>query len=301
MEDKVTAMVMAAFAADSLALGIHWIYDPRQIAADFGRIESLRAPGPRSYHKNREKGDFTHYGDQMLVLLESLAAKGRFDPVDFSQRWRKLFDGYDGYIDGATRNTLANYEKGRAPENAGSTSDDLAGAARIAPLVCLLQDDPEALARNARIQTQMTHTDPATVDAAEYLALVTQAVIKGTSPVAAMKQVAEARFDISPISAWLQKGLASLNQDSVEVINNFGSSCHTGEMFPGVVHLIARYENSLREGLIQCMMAGGDNAARGALVGMILGAHLGMSQVPREWVAGLKARAEIENLLKKIT
>lgn len=301
MKDNIKAMVMAAFAADSLALGVHWIYDPQQIISDFGRIESFKAPGPRSYHKNRRKGDFTHYGDQMLVLLESVAENRRFEPADFSQRWRELFDGYDGYIDGATRNTLANYEKGLAPADAGSASDDLAGAARIAPLVCLLRDDPEGLAQSARLQTQMTHADPATVDAAEYLALVTRAVIKGTAPVEAMKTVAGDRFDISPISAWLQKGLASLNQDSIDVIGNFGRSCHTGEMFPGVVHLIAKYEPDLKEGLVQCMMAGGDNAARGALVGMILGAHLGMAALPREWVTGLNARDRIETLLEKIS
>ena len=300
MEDKIKAMVMTAFTADSLALGVHWIYDPRQIVSDFGRIETLQAPAPRSYHQNKGKGDFTHYGDQMLVLLESLAEKGRFDPADFSQRWRKLFDGYDGYIDGATRNTLANYEKGRSPEDAGSTSDDLAGAARIAPLVCLLRNDSEALAQNARLQTRMTHTDADTVDAAEYLAMVAQAVIKGATPVAAMKAVAEDRFDISSISAWLQKGLATLKKDSIEVIGNFGRSCHTGEMFPGVVHLIAKYESDLKEGLVQCMMAGGDNAARGALVGTILGAHLGMAHLPREWVRDLKARDKIETLLGKI-
>lgn len=92
MEDKLLAMAITPFVADSLALGVHWIYDPRKILSDFGRIETLLSPDPRSYHKNRKKGEFTHYGDQMMVLLESLAKTGHFDPIDFSRRWRDLFD-----------------------------------------------------------------------------------------------------------------------------------------------------------------------------------------------------------------
>lgn len=300
MEDKAKALVMASFAADSLALGVHWIYDPKLIESQFGSVESLLKPSPETFHKTKDRGEFTHYGDQMLVLLESVAEKGSFDLTDFSHRWQKLFDGYDGYIDGATRNTLANYQAGKLPENAGSRSGDLAGASRIAPLVCIYRDDPEPLAKNAIAQTRMTHTDPATVESAEYFARVTQAVLKGATPIEAMTSVAEDYFDISMVSAWLQKGLATVERDSVNVIGDFGRSCHTGEMFPGVVHLIAKYENNLKEALVQCVMAGGDNAARGALVGMVLGAHLGMEALPRQWVEGMKAREKIAKLLSRI-
>ncbi len=300
MEDKTKAMVMASFAADSLALGVHWIYDPEKIKSDFGRVESFLTPDPQSYHKNRNRGEFTHYGDQMFVLMESVAETGKFDLEDFSHRWRKLFDGYDGYIDGATQITLDNYKEGKSAENAGSTSDDLAGAARIAPLVCLYRNDSENLVKSATVQTRMTHTDPSTVESAEYFALVTQAVLAGNSPAEAMKSVASDRFDISPVSAWLQKGLATIQRDSVSVIGNFGQSCHTGEMFPGVIHLIAKYENDLKEALVQCVMSGGDSAARGSLVGMILGAHLGMDSIPRQWIEDMKARDKIETLLTKI-
>ena len=300
MEDRAKAMVMASFAADSLALGVHWIYDPKKIESDFGRVESFIKPDPQSYHKNRDMGEFTHYGDQMLVLLESVAEKGRYDLEDFSHRWQKLFNGYDGYLDGATKNTLANYRAGKLPESAGSGSDDLAGVSRIAPLVCLYRDDPENLADSVISQTRMTHTDPSTVESAEYFARVTRAVLTGAAPVEAMKSVAEEHFDISYVSAWLQKGLASVEHDSVKAIGNFGQSCHTGEMFPGVVHLIAKYENDLKEALVQCVMAGGDNAARGALVGMVLGAYLGMEHLPKQWMDDMKAKETIEKLLEKI-
>lgn len=67
-----------------------------------------------------------------------------------------------------------------------------------------------------------------------------------------------------------------------------------------MVHLIAKYENNLEEALVQSVMAGGDSAARGMLVGMVLGAHLGQSSIPRKWLSELARRKEIDALLDQI-
>ncbi len=108
MNDKAKAMVLTSFIGDSLALGAHWIYSVEKIEKDFGRVENFLDPDPDSYHPTKKKGEFTHYGDQSFVLLESLAARGSFDPEDFTQRWQKLFTGYNGYYDQATKGTLEN-------------------------------------------------------------------------------------------------------------------------------------------------------------------------------------------------
>jgi len=113
------AMVLASFAADSLALGAHWIYDTESISKMFGRVDTFLKPAPNSYHATKEKGAFTHYGDQTFVLLESLAAKKGFDLSDFSARWRALFQDYNGYMDHATTDTLSNYASGGSLEDPG--------------------------------------------------------------------------------------------------------------------------------------------------------------------------------------
>jgi ADP-ribosylglycohydrolase len=66
------------------------------------------------------------------------------------------------------------------------------------------------------------------------------------------------------------------------------------------VHLITKYENNLREGLIENAMAGGDSAGRGLIVGMVLGAHLGIEAIPQNWIDELKAHQEIIDLMEKI-
>ncbi len=301
MSDNRTAVVLAAFAADSLALGPHWIYDTDRIETEFGRVDSLAAPGSHSFHKNKGKGDFTHYGDQMLVLLQSVAEKKTFDLKDFSTRWRHLFEDYSGYVDGATRKTLANFEKGKGPEEAGSPSGDFAGAARIAPLVWPYSNDPDGFAEAARSQAAMTHNHEAVIDAAAFFARVIHGVLHGSAPTEAIQKTAEMdAFAMSPISMYIEPGLKSKDEETITAIKRFGQACETDQAFPGTIHLIAKYEDDLKEALIQSVMAGGDSAARASMAGMVLAARLGMNAVPREWVEGMNRIDKIRSLIDKI-
>ena len=301
LENRGRAMVLASFAGDSLALGAHWIYDTESIERLFGRVESYLKPGNHSYHATKQKGDFTHYGDQTLVLLQSLAQRKGFDLSDFSERWRTLFENYDGYVDYATRVTLSGYASGNSFRDPGSPSDDLAGAARIAPLVYACRHDVERLVESARAQTRMTHSNPLTVDAAEFFSRVAFQVLRGVSPTEAMRTISEEHFAGSQLSGWVREGMDSKTKKSVVTVTRFGQSCHVEEAFPGVVHLVARYEDNLREALIQSVMAGGDSAARGMLAGMILGASLGMESLPGQWIDELVRKNDILKLTEELT
>ena len=300
MQDKAMAMVWASFAADALALGVHWIYSIKRIARDFGRIETFLNPLPQSYHAAKHRGDFTHYGDQAFVLLESLASKGGFDPQDFSRRWQELFKDYTGYFDQATKSTLENLASGKPFLEAGAAADDLAGATRIAPLAYRFRDDEDRMAEAARTLTTLTHNNSLTVDAAEFFARVSFRVLHGDRPVPAMHAVIETFFKDTPIEAWMHKGLEVSTAESPEIIKAFGQDCHSPDAFPSVIHLISRYEDDPKEALVQNVMAGGDSAARGLAVGMVLGAHLGIQAIPENWIRELNKAQAIQELLEKM-
>jgi ADP-ribosylglycohydrolase len=300
MKDNAKAMVLGSFLADSLSLGAHWIYDVKSIKKQFGRVETLLKPFPDSYHPTKDKGEMTHYGDQAMVLLNSVAAKRRFDLEDFSSRWQALFRDYQGYFDQATKATLKNFASGKTAREAGSPSSDLAGAARIAPLVFLFRDDLDGLAKAAAAQTRITHNNPLVIGSAEFFARVCWKVLHGTPPTTALSRVVAERFKASPLSEWVKKGMESRAEESVSAVAGFGQSCHVDEAFPATVHLISKYENDFKEALIQCVMSGGDSAARGMIVGMILGAHGGEKCLPQEWLQSLKKGKEITRLLGQI-
>lgn len=301
MGDKKSALVLASLVADSLALGAHWIYDTERIKKEFGRVDRLLKPLPGSFHPTKDKGEFTHYGDQAVVLLESVAEQGGFDVEDFSSRWRDLFSGYKGYVDQATKATLQNMNRGAKPLEAGSSSSDLAGASRISALVCRYDQDPEVLVRSAREQTKMTHNHPLVIEGAEFFARVCWRILQGDTPTSAIRDLLADRYKNSPLSDWVRAGLEAKGENSVAAIVRFGQSCHVDEAFPGVVQIIAKHENDLEEALIQSVMAGGDSAGRGMLVGMVLGSHLGLQGVPEAWVSGMKRGKALASLIEKIS
>jgi ADP-ribosylglycohydrolase len=300
MNDKAKAMVLASFAADALSLGVHWIYNTNVIDKKWGRVESYIQPERPTYHPTKSLGEFTHYGDQTLVLLKSIAADSGFDQKSFARSWREFFESYDGYFDGATKETRENFSSGKGLTEAGSGSDDLAGAARIAPLAFFYRDDLELFIDTARDQTILTHNNQTVIDSAEFFARVVWQVLHGEKPAAAANRIVSQEFNREPYAKWVEDGLRSVEKDTRQAILDIGQMCEVEAAFPGVIHLIAKYEDNLTEGLIENVMAGGDSAGRGLLVGMILGAHWGTEAIPSKWLTELKTYREIVGLLEKI-
>lgn len=281
---KLRDGVMAAFAADALALGVHWVYDVARIKERYGRLDHLTAPEIAPFHKNRQKGDFTHYGDQMRVLLESLHHSNRFDLADFATRWQALFDRYDGYLDNATKTTRSHFQAGRSPKSAGSDSTDLGGAARMVPIALFHGNDADTFIDAARQQTAMTHNHPLVLDTARFFALAALETADGADPVSALRSAADQLPSGSAVTDLVARGLASVEKQTSQAISGFGRACDTTEALPGTIHLIARYPKDLKTALIENIMAGGDSSARGILCGFILGIHNGLDAVPQNWL-----------------
>jgi len=297
---KNSALILASLAADSLALGPHWVYDTAVIDAQFGRIATLQQPLPDSYHKTKNRGDFTHYGDQALLLLQSVAEHGEFNLQKFAVDWQKMMSNYAGYVDGATRKTLENLAAGKSPEACGSASSDLGGAARIAAIVYRYQHDWERLVSMAEQQTRFTHNNSRVVAGARGLAKICWQVLQGQKPSEAVKNLAADGVGDIDLDMRLQNSIGSATMPTREVVAEFGQACGIGSGLPGVCHLIMKYEDDLKTALIENVMAGGDSAARGLCVGMVLGAYLGPEAIPADWLQSLARYEHLVELIEKI-
>ncbi len=300
MNANAKAMLLASFTGDALSLGVHWIYNTNVIDKKYGRVTDMLAPRLASFHRGKTEGDFTHYGDQALLLLESVASGNGFDLNRFSDDWRGFFVEYEGYIDKATQAVQANFKAGKHADAAGSESDDLGGSARMAPLIYMYQNDPDRLIEAVKAQTMMTHNGPESVATSEFFARTVLAVFNGEAPRTAMAGVMDTYFNRSPFNEWVPQGLDTEGIDSRTVIKDFGQMCEIQAAFPSTVHLVARYQENLEEALVANIMAGGDSAARGLVTGMILGAYHGMDAIPERWLNGLNAYDRIIALLDRI-
>ena len=302
MRDRHAGLLYGALAGDSLALAAHWIYDPAEIARNFGRVTELLAPPPDGYHPGKQRGAQTHYGDQTLVLLESLdACGGNFVMDDFARRWRGFWADSKSYRDHATKETLAHLDEDLSLTRAGSDSTELGGPARIAPILAALrnEDQPTILAA-ARAQTMLTHATPVALDAAEFIARTVFLLMRGISISSALQMATASPYKTLPAENYLRRAEEVRDLPTVEAVAELGASCPLDKALPSVFAILLRHGDNLETALIENVMAGGDSAARALALGIILGAAHGRRAIPERWIEPLRARPQVEAFLKTV-
>lgn len=258
----------AATVADALSLGSHWIYNQGKLARVYKNGVTEFSDPISSYHPNRKAGQLTHYGDQMVLLAESLKKQNGFNLAAWRKDWLSEMAHYDGYVDGATKETMAN--QGEQP----SSSNDLAGASRLAPILDLNLSAEEKVAAS-RAQTLLTHGDIGVADAAEFFVRATLAVDAGMTIEEAFKTASNQGAYIElPVADHLSSVL-SKGDDLLAVSTEIGLTCHLPEAFPLSLYLSLRAGATFQSAMSENALAGGDTSARAMLIALIFAARDG--------------------------
>ncbi len=302
VRERYKGLLYGALAADSLALAPHWIYDQAEIERRFGRVTDLQAAPADGYHAGKPLGAQTHYGDQALILLESLeACGGNFVMEDFARRWRRYWQDSTSYRDHATKDTLAHFEEGRGLTRAGSDSTELGGASRLAPLLLALrgEEQPTIIAA-VRAQTAMTHASAEVIDSAEFIARVVFLLMRGVTIPSALEMASGLPYRTLQPGAYLQQAQAKSGISTAQAVAELGQSCPLGKALPSVFAILLEHGDNPETALIENVMAGGDSAARGMMLGTILGAAHGYRAIPQRWIEPLVARPRVEAFINTV-
>jgi len=124
-------LVLGALTADAASLGLHWIYDFKHLQKVAGTSPEFKTPDSKNYegvfsfyaHGMKQAGDFSHYGETLLVYLKSqLNALAEIHPGtpnlrSYQTLYRDTFGpggSFYGYIDNPTRLTLNNLNQQEA-------------------------------------------------------------------------------------------------------------------------------------------------------------------------------------------
>ncbi len=158
-------------------------------------------------------------------------------------------------------------------------------------------DQPDAFIAACRDQTRMTHNHPYVLASAELFARAFLKILAGRKPSEGIRTAADDMGADPAIIQAVENGLASNPQDTRHAIAGFGQECSVEAALPSTIHLIAKYEDNLKEGLVENIMAGGDSSARGMFLGFLLGAYNDPNAIPEEWLKGMIHSQEIYELL----
>lgn len=289
MDNKRNAF-LGAFIGDALALGSHWIYDTDKIEEAFGSIEGIVKPLEDTFHKTKKKGEFTHYGDQMLMLAEFMINNEEgFNKKDFLDFYYDWMQKYNGYLDHATKETLSNIEKNKYQ---GSESEELAGIISV-PVMYYLSDD---FKKDAIERTKATHNSAIVINIVSFVLDLLEYIEKGKDIEESIEALEE-KYD-SSVGNLVKKARSKVTEEPIQTIKAFGQMCNGENAFLSSIYLILKYKDNFKQALLMNVQAGGDSAARGIMIGTILGAYHGIDVLPEEWQEDMRYFEKISSIKK---
>jgi len=294
LNDKLLGLIYGAFIGDAIALGPHWIYNTQDIQTHFHPIEGYTSPTHTPYHPSKKAGDFTHYGDQSLLLLKSIAEDKEFNLASFKKRWLHYITHEQLYIDHASKTSIPLLTGNTS--FLGSDSDELAGFSRSAPLFALGDVDNNVFNQ----QIGLTHNNIRLYKISDFFVDVIKGILSGQS----IDESIESNLVVSDGFIRDAYRVACEQHGSIiETVKAIGQSCSSNYGFPSVLAIL-EYSKSIDydfyDTLVQNVYAGGDSASRGMILGMILGSNTGYKKIPKHLIEGLNKLDEIKGYLAKL-
>lgn len=81
----------------------------------------------------------------------------------------------------------------------------------------------------------------------------------------------------------------------------YGMPCAIYHILPASYYLAARFHNDFESAILHALNGGGQNQARSILTGALVGAQVGLKNIPQRFIAGLNEKDEILDLAKKLS
>lgn len=321
IENKYRGALLGLCMGDALAMPVHWYYNRMALNEDYGRVSDYlepRNPHPDSilwrstYTAPNAKGEILHdqarywgqkgvhyhqflrAGDNTLnvkitrLLVESIRSNGAYLPEDFLERYIEFMttpgSHKDTYIEECHRNFFTNYARGLPARKCGVEEKHIGGLVGIPPVVIFHCRQPDK-ARNAALKhLALTHPGHKMELAGSIFVDVLLKVLNGYSLEAAIVEKIESQNNPLlgyPFQRWLE------DPDEAVIGPRFSSACYVEDSVPAVIYLALKYHHDPETALIVNTNLGGDNAARGSVLGALLGAEHGIDKFPARWIKGL--------------
>ncbi len=80
----------------------------------------------------------------------------------------------------------------------------------------------------------------------------------------------------------------------------YGMPCAIYHMLPAAYYLAARFKDDFESGVLHALNGGGQNQVRAMLTGALIGAQVGLSNIPQRFIEGLKDKDTLRALADKL-
>jgi hypothetical protein len=251
-KERARMMILGGFLADAATMGLHWVYDQKEIA---DLVSTRNQSGvffnpPINKYYNYENGRLSPYGDENLPLVDYLAtSKNSFDTEAFSTTAYNFFSGYGGRLNHAIKQFVENRSAGKPFAECVAVDHQANGIIKMPLIVARYGSRSGAgdgsgsaiLMDAAEKSVRSLQDSDMSVAAAQLLALVLERVLDtGCTPEEAVRWAGES--DVAP--AEVKPALAFVLNDALllqwthlraTLLNREGGAALAGRLFPVVL------------------------------------------------------------------
>ncbi|MEM7600227.1 MAG: ADP-ribosylglycohydrolase family protein [Verrucomicrobiota bacterium] len=321
LSDSAAGALVGSAIGDALAMPVHWYYNTRALAQDYGAVTNFvdpKNPHPDSilwrshYTAPNEKGEILHdqakyWGQRGIhyhqhlaagentvtlqlahLLQQSLIACDGYDADDYLNRYIDFMttsgNHRDTYLEECHRGFFENYARGTDPKRCGIQEKHIGGLAGIIPLAVWYQHDALSAHEACHEHLSLTHPGRSMADAGSLIIDILLPVLMGAPLIETIRDLHSRQT--SPLLGFSLDRL--LTKPDTQVVGpHFSPACYVNESVPATIYLAAKYHDDPEGGLIANTNLGGDNVHRGAVLGSLLGAENGSQGWPSRWREGL--------------
>lgn len=270
-QTRAEAAYLGLALGDALGATVEFM-TPREIAHKFGVHRDIRGGGWLNIRAGQVTDDTT-----MSLALGSaiLADGGEVRALSCARAFDAWMRAKPIDIGNTVRRNLIAYRRTGEPAAKPSEFDAGNGAAmRVLPVALSTLERDEAYVREAaRIQAHVTHNNPDSDAACEFLALAVQGFVRG-EPLRVVY-----RGCIEPL-------LQAFPQFSYRGRRRENPSGWIVETMQAVLQSLM-HTDSFEDCLVDVVNRGGDADTTGAIVGMMVGAYYGLEAIPPRWIKAL--------------
>jgi ADP-ribosylglycohydrolase len=258
------------------------------------------------------------------MLLESVAKTSRHDLEDYTARLDELFETIDGtaysgrYTDWAVRDTYRNRVEAAMSWDdpmVGTLAATTEGAQRAVVLAARYSGDAVMAAKEMYANIRLTYRDPFIVGQQLSYGLVLSGLIEGVqlSEMERFLSTVYGNKEIRPkmIQSYDTMSQVGIGQSAWDpdfrtfpphlIAQLYGDDCEQDHLLPAVYWLAHRFPNDFEAGMLAAVNGGGNNMARAALTGALLGAMNGLAGIPERFITGLEDHERLLELAEIVS
>jgi ADP-ribosylglycohydrolase len=187
-------------------------------------------------------------------------------------------------------------------EAGGPTAGGCGSVMRAYPFGLLYADDLARVEQWAVAHSKLTHRDPIALAASAAMAVGVARILRGERDAVVLSEMIAAACRQSPRTAQMMAQALDEAQSGVgpEVTldRNRGWAAH--EAIAAAIYVFARHPSDPRAAILEGANTPGDSDSIATLAGALVGARVGVENLPRDWVADVERSNELTELALRI-